>query len=76
MSLVVFVKIELDDVVKENYSSQICWSYSLRNYSLRIFEGSTSYVSQIPEGKIESLTMRKKATVHKFLYRVGNCWED
>ena len=23
---VVFVKIELDNVVKENYSSQICWS--------------------------------------------------
>ena len=57
---VVFVKIELnndnDNVVKENYSSPICWS---ENYSLRIFESSTSYRSQIPEGKIESDNEKK-----------------
>ena len=41
---VVLVKIELDNVVKENYSSQICWS---KNCSLRVFGSSTNDRLQI-----------------------------
>ena len=67
---VVFLKIELDNVVNENYSSQIVEAKITVYESLRVRQVTDH---KFLEGKIESLTMRKKATVHKFLYRVGNC---
>ena len=53
---VVFVKIELDNVVKENYSSQIVEAKITVYESLRVRQVTDH---KFLEGKIESLTMRK-----------------
>ena len=53
---VVFLKIELDNVVNENYSSQIVEAKITVYESLRV-RPVTDH--KFLEGKIESLTMRK-----------------
>ena len=61
---VVFLKIELDNVVNENYSSQIVEAKITVYESLRV-RPVTDH--KFLEGKIESLTMRKSYSSQIFI---------